>query len=355
MRDIRNNRNFLSVFLAIVTVLIIFLIVSINRNDFSRAGYKNGLPKVGAVIYKYDDAFMSYVRDSMEKSAFGKVALNIQDSQNDQSRQLSQIDKMINDKVRVLVVNLVDPKYGKLVVDKVRDAKLPVIFINKEPKASVLKDYSEAWYVGTNSAEAGILQGKIISSLWKKEPIYDKNKDGILSYVMLMGEPDHPDTQARTKYAIDEIKKSGIRVKELDSYYGMWDEVKARDKMDEWISKFGDNIEFVISNNDAMALGAITSLEKNGYITNNKIVPVVGVDAIKEALEKIKEGKMMGTVMNDAKNQGTSVINLAANVAEGKSILEGTSLNMGKNKSIRIPYIIITKENLDTAEQRYEQ
>ncbi|MDS0524238.1 galactose/glucose ABC transporter substrate-binding protein MglB [Clostridium sp. SHJSY1] len=351
MKNIKSTKVFFIVFLAVVTMIIAFFVVSINRNFFMKAGYKEGIPKIGAVIYKYDDTFMSYVRGNMEKDSFGKAALNIQDSQNNQSRQLEQIDGMIRDNVRVLTVNLVDPKSAKEVINKAKDAKLPVIFFNKEPEASVLESYNSAWYVGADSSEAGILQGKMIVKLWSKNKTYDKDNDGVLSYVLFKGEPDHPDTDARTKYAIEEIKKAGIKVKELDSYYGMWDKVKARDKMDEWIAKFGSDIEFVISNNDTMALGAITSLEKNGCMTNDKLIPVVGVDAIQEALEKIKEGKMMGTVMNDAKKQGTAVIDIAINAAEGKNITEGTSLVMSSDKSVRVPYITITKDNLNTVIQ----
>lgn len=351
MKNIKSTKLFLIVFLVVVVVIITFLSVSINRNIFLKNGYKDGLPKVGAVIYKYDDTFMSYLRRSMERNSFGKVALNIQDSQKDQSKQLEQIDEMIKDKVKVLAVNLVDPKFAEAVVDKARNAKLPVIFFNKEPEASVLKSYESAWYVGANSSEAGILQGKMIAELWKENLAYDKDNDGVLSYVLIKGEPGHPDTDARTKCAIEEIKNAGIQVRELDSYCAMWDEVKARDKMDEWISKFDNSIEFVISNNDTMALGAITSLEKNGYMRSDKFVPVVGVDAVQEALEKIKEGKMMGTVMNDAKKQGAAVISLAINASKGRNILEGTSLRMSSDKSIRVPYIAITKDNLDEAEQ----
>lgn len=354
MRKIKSTRSFLIIFLAVVAVMIIFSQVFTNENIFQKTGYKDGLPKIGAVIYKYDDTFMSYVRKNMEKNSLGKVALNIQDSQNDQLRQLEQIDEMIKDEVRVLAVNLVNPKSAQAVINKARNANLPVIFFNKEPETSVLKNYRSAWYVGADSSEAGILQGKMIVNLWNKNSMYDKDKDGILSYVLLKGEPGHPDTEARTKYVIDEIKKAGIKVRELGSYSGMWDEVKARGKMDKWISEFGNKIEFVISNNDAMALGAITSLEKNGYMSGNKFIPVVGVDAVQEALVKIKEGKMMGTVLNDAKKQGTAVINLAINASEGRNILERTSLTMSSDKSVRVPYVVITKDNLDIAEQAYK-
>ncbi|ADL53509.1 galactose ABC transporter substrate-binding protein [Clostridium cellulovorans] len=352
MKNSKSTRVYLIVFIALV--IITFFIVSMNRNIFMEIGYKDGFPKIGAVIYKYDDTFISYVSESMEETSFGKAALNVQDSQNDQSRQFQQIDEMIDDKVRVLVVNLVEPTAAETIINKAKNAEVPVIFFNKEPEASVLKSYSNAWYVGADSSEAGILQGKMIAKLWRKNLQWDKDKDGILSYVLLKGEPGHPDAEIRAKYVIDEIKNSGIQVRELDSHYAMWDEVRARGKMDQWIAQFGNNIEFVISNNDTMAIGAINSLEKNGYMSGDNFVPVVGVDAIQEAIQEITEGKMVGTVLNDAKKQGAAVINLAINASKGDDILKGTAFVMGSDKSVRVPYVAITKDNLDVAKEAYK-
>jgi len=344
----------------IVLVLVMWVIISsifegcVNSNTYFKSGYKGGLPKVGAAIYTYDDDFLSYVRNSMEDDAYGRIALNMNDSQNDQNIQLKQVDEMISMGVRVLLINLVDPKAAQAVISKAKAAKLPIIFFNKEPEASVLNSYNKAWYVGTDSKESGILQGKMIVSLWNKNKNkWDKNHDGKLSYVLLKGEPGHPDAIARTKYALDEIKKAGIPVQELAEDTAMWDASKAKNEMDGWISKFGDRIEFVISNNDVMALGALDSLEKAGYLSGNKFIPVVGIDAIPDAVEKIKEGVMAGTVLNDANNQAKAIIDLATNAANGKNILSGTSWKM-VNKSVRIPYITITKDNIDVAEQAYK-
>ena len=341
-------------------ILTITLIVSsifagcMNMDSFSRPGDKDGLPKIGAAIYKYDDNFMSYVRIVMEKAAAGKAALNMNDSQNDQVKQSEQVDTMIKKGVKVLAINLVDPKAAGNILDKAKSAGLPVIFFNKEPDISVLQGYDKVWYVGTNSAEAGTLQGKMIAKLWRENPDWDKDKDGVLSYVLLKGEPGHPDAEARTKYVIEELIKEGIKVKELAKDTAMWDAVKATDKMDVWLSRFGNKIEFVIANNDGMALGAIASLEKNGYLTGSKFIPTVGVDAIPDAIEKIKSGEMVGTVLNDAKSQGTAIVDLAVNAANGKNVLSGTSCKLDNNKSVRVPYVSITKDNTDVAEQAYK-
>lgn len=313
-----------------------------------------GNPKIGVTIYKYDDNFMSFVRRAIETNAQGKAELILNDSQNSQATQNEQVDMMISKGVKALAINLVDPQAAPSIIEKAKTKNLPIIFFNKEPNEEVLKSYEKCWYVGTESKESGIIQGKMIADLWKKNPNWDKNKDGKIQYVLLKGEPGHPDAESRTKYAVEEIKNAGIEVEQLELQTGMWDTVKGKELMDAWLSKHGDKIEFVIANNDAMALGAIQSLKAAGYFTNGKFMPVVGVDAIPDAIQQIKDGLMVGTVLNDAKNQGKATLELALNAAQGKDPIEGTQWKLDENKAVRVPYIAITKDNLNVAEEAYK-
>ncbi|MCD7036699.1 galactose/glucose ABC transporter substrate-binding protein MglB [Metabacillus sp. GX 13764] len=324
-------------------------------NSTSGSGGGSGEPTVGATIYKYDDNFMSYVRRAMETSAKGKAKLLLNDSQNDQAKQMEQIDTVIAKGAKSLAINLVDPKAASTVIDKAKPKNLPVIFFNKEPDASVMKSYDKAYYVGTTSSEAGVIQGKMIAKLWNaNKDKWDKNKDGKIQYVLLKGEPGHPDAEARTKFVVDTLKEQGVDVEELAMDTAMWDATKATEKMDAWLAKYSDKIEFVIANNDGMALGAISSLEKAGYFSGDKVMPVVGVDAIPEALEMIEKGKMVGTILNDAKNQGAATVQLAANAANGKEVTDGTDWKLDDMHSVRVPYVEVTKDNIQVGKDAYK-
>lgn len=310
--------------------------------------------KIGVTIYKYDDNFMSFVRRAIESSVGDKAELSMNDSQNSQATQNDQVDQMISKGVKALAINLVDPQAAPTIITKAKAANLPVVFFNKEPNADVLKSYDKCWYVGTASAEAGVIQGKMIADAWKAHPEWDTNKDGVMQYVLLKGEPGHPDAEARTKYAVEGVVNAGIKVEELELQTGMWDTTKGKELMDTWLAKHGNKIEFVITNNDAMALGAISSLQGNGYFDGTKYMPVVGVDAIPDALEQVKKGVMLGTVLNDAKNQGAATAELTINVANGKEPLDGTNWKFDENKAVRVPYVAITKDNISVAEEAYK-
>ncbi|MCR8745075.1 galactose/glucose ABC transporter substrate-binding protein MglB [Romboutsia lituseburensis] len=322
---------------------------SSSGGDGSNEGGTGDLPKIGATIYKYDDNFMSAVRRELEGNAKDKADLIINDSQNDQAKQLEQIDTMIAKGVKVLAINLVDPKAATTVIEKAKAAELPVIFFNKEPDQAAMDSYDKAWYVGTVSKESGVIQGEVIAKEWEvNKEKWDKNGDGKIQYVMLKGEPGHPDAEARSEYSIKTLNEKGIETEELAIDTAMWDAAKATEKMDAWLAKFGDKIEFVICNNDGMASGAVASLEKEGYFSGDKFMPVVGVDAIPEIVTLIESGKVVGTVLNDAVGQGKAVIDLSVNASEGKNVLEGTEWKLD-GKAVRVPYVGITKENIDDA------
>lgn len=310
-------------------------------------------PKIGVTIYKYDDNFMSFVRRAIEKNGT-KAELLMNDSQNDQGKQNEQVDTMISKGVKALAINLVNPQGAATIIAKAKAANIPVIFFNKEPSQADLSSYDKAWYVGTTSAESGVMMGNIIVDSWKKNKAWDKNGDGKMQYVMLKGEPGHPDAEARTKFSIETVTKAGIAVEKLEEQTGMWDSVKGKELLDAWLAKHGDKIEYVVANNDAMALGAIQSLKANGYFKDKKFMPVVAVDAIPDALTQIKEGTLVGSVLNDAKNQGQATFDLALNVALGKAPTEGTKWKLGDDKAVRVPYLSITKENIKVAEEAYK-
>jgi methyl-galactoside transport system substrate-binding protein len=310
-------------------------------------------PKIGVTIYKYDDNFMSFVRRAIEKNS-DKADLLVNDSQNDQTKQNEQVDTMTSKGVKALAINLVSPQGASTIIQKAKAANLPVIFFNKEPSQTDLKSYDKAWYVGTTSSESGVLEGQLVLDAWKAHPEWDKNKDGKIQYVLLKGEPGHPDAEARTKFSIDTITGKGVQVEKLEEQTGMWDSVKGKELMDTWLAKHADKIEFVICNNDAMALGAIQSLKANGYFKDNKFMPVVGVDAIPDALTLIKDGTMVGSVLNDAKNQGQATFDLANNVAQGKQPTDGSTWKLGDDKAVRVPYVAITKANISVAEEAYK-
>ncbi|WP_386689615.1 galactose/glucose ABC transporter substrate-binding protein MglB [Lonepinella sp. MS14437] len=300
--------------------------------------------RIGVTIYKYDDNFMALMRQEITKNAqpLKDVELLMNDSQNAQSIQNDQVDVLISKGVKVLAINLVDPSAAPTIIKKAKGEDIPVIFFNKDPGPQAIGSYDNAYYVGTDPKESGEIQADLIAKQWKANPALDLNKDGKIQYVLLKGEPGHPDAEARTKYVVEQLTKQGIQTEQLFIDTGMWDAALAKDKTDAWLSSGKSNeIEVIISNNDGMAMGALEAVKAHG-----KKLPVFGVDALPEVLQLIKKGEVAGTVLNDGVNQAKVLVQLADNLAKGKAPTEGADFKL-ENRVVRIPYVGVDKDNLD--------
>jgi methyl-galactoside transport system substrate-binding protein len=327
---------------SLVFFLVVAMLATMLVGCSSNGGETKDKLKIGVLIYKYDDTYISTVRQAIEKEAENdtEVELLMNDGQGDQSKQNDQIDILIEKGVDALVVNIVDIGAASSVIEKAKSAGIPVVFFNREPDTEVIKSYDKARFVGTKPEEAGIIQGQMIAEVWN-EGKYDRNGDNIMQYVMLKGDADNPEAIARTEYSIKTLNDAGIKTEELGLQVANWDNDKANQAMEAWLAKFGDRIEFVIANNDGMASGAISALQNAGYNTgdSDKYIPVFGVDATEEAINLIEKGAMTGTVKQDGEGMGKAVFALAKNVAQGKDFLEGTSYKYDETGvAVRIPY-----------------
>ena len=309
--------------------------------------------KIGACIYRFNDAFMLRFRNAMSDEA-SKLGAKIEfaDGRDDQNAQNEQIDAFINDGVNVLIINPVDRMASQPIIDKAKEKNIPVVFINREPAEEMLNSYEKAFYVGAKAEESGTEAGELIAEYFKKNPDADKNHDGKIQFVLLKGQNGHQDMILRSKYSVEAIKNAGFEPVELASAIANWDKLQAMQFMNAFTMAIGpENIEAVIANNDEMALGAIEALKNNDYnkgSDKNFYIPVVGVDANASALEAMDKGEMLGTVLNDADNQGIAAVRLANVLASNDGSPAGSDKNsigyeITNNKYIWIPYQKVTR------------
>jgi methyl-galactoside transport system substrate-binding protein len=325
-----------------ITLLILILAVG---TVFARGQQgRGGFPQIGVAIYKFDDTFMSYIHNAIEKSAQSKAVVTIVDSQNAQPVQNDQMDQFIAKKMQTIVINPVDRTTAGSMIDKARTANIPIVFLNREPFPEDMAMWNRVYYVGARAQDSGTMQGEIIAEFWKAHPEADKNEDGIIQYIMLKGEPGHQDTELRTEFSIKAVLAAGLKVQVLVEDTALWDMARAVQKMDAFYAQFGDEIEAVFCNNDDMALGVIESLRKAGYFTGRKYLPVVGVDATAPALKALAEGSLLGTVLNDARNQGKATFDIAYALATGADI-KSAGWPITNGKYIWIPYQKVTRDN----------
>jgi len=328
----------------------------------SAAADSKNLPILGAGIYSSTDNFNSYIAKAIQNSSKGVFQVNVDDGQMDQSTQLNQIDTSLAKGAKAICVSVVDITAAPTIIQKCQDAgNVPLIFFNKEiTDKNVVKSYDKLYQVTSTGGDYGAaIEGQMIVDYWKAHPEMDKNKDGKMQMIDIMGDPGHTASKPRADYLKSTIEKAGIKIDLLEEDTGMWDTTKAKEKMDAWISKYGNDIECIGCANDAMALGALQSIEAAGYNTegskSSKYIPVIGIDALPEMLEKIKSGEVIGSVLQDAKTQGKLIVGIANNLCQNKDPLNGMDLKLDTDgsKAVRVPYKAITADNVNEAASTY--
>ena len=296
--------------------------------------------KVGVCIYQFSDNFMTLFRTELEKylieKGFAKENITIVDGANDQATQSGQIDSFIADGVDVLIINLVNSSSASTVTDKVVAANIPLVYINREPNEDEQKRWTENnWnvcYVGCDARQSGTYQGEIIGDLGLDA--VDFNKNGKIDYIMIKGDPENIDAQYRTEFSIKALQDAGFEVNKLDEQVGMWDQVKGNELVNNSLSQYGNDVEVVFCNNDAMALGALQAIQSQGRKVGTDIY-LVGVDALTEVVEYVISGDITGTVFNDHFAQSHNAADAAINYITGA----------GNEHNIQCDYKKVTKDN----------
>ncbi len=321
---------------------------------------------VHVFYYTYSDPYISKVRNSLDK-ALKNASISFQDhdGNGNQTTQTEQIQTAITNGAKAIVVNIVntgsdDAANG--IISLAKNAGIPVIFFNREVSDAAIKSYDSCAFVGTDAKEAGILQGQIIGEYVSKNfKSLDINGDGVISYVLFKGEEGNNEAIYRTQYSVEEADKilkennfpalrfydSANSNKYLVDRNGLWSASAANEYMTTALTSYNENkgnmIELVICNNDGMAEGAIAALNNAGYNLGkgSRQIPVFGVDATEAAIDLIENGKMTGTVKQDAEGMAKAVSRVVTNsLTAGKKLtddLDGFHIDSGVTK-IRIPY-----------------
>ena len=295
--------------------------------------------KVGVCIYQFSDNFMTLFRTELqsylESKGFKAENIKIVDGANDQATQSGQIDNFITEGVDVLIINPVNSSSAATITDKVVAAEIPLVYINREPDETEEQRWADNnWdvtYVGCDARQSGTFQGEIISDLGLDA--LDFNGNGKVDYIMVEGDPENVDAQYRTEKSIERLSQD-IEVEELTKQRGDWDQTKGQEITANALSQYGDKIDVVFCNNDAMALGALQAIEAAGR-TVNKDIYLVGVDALVEVVENVMNDKMTGTVFNDYFGQAHKAADVALDFVNGKDV----------DNVYMVDYVKVTPEN----------
>ena len=240
----------------------------------------------------------------------------------------------------------------------------PLCWFNRQPSNSstgeldmdALNYNKDTYYVGFDANQGAELQGQMVLDYIKENAAtIDRNGDGVIGYVLAIGDIGHNDSIARTRGvrsalgtgvdangAIDstpagtnvdgsakvvqdatlDVDGKTYTIRELasqemkNSAGATWDAATAGNAIGTWTASFGDQIDVVVSNNDGMGMSMF-----NAWAKDNK-VPTFGYDANSDAVAAIAEG-YGGTILQHADVQAYLTLRVLRNALDGVDIDTG--------------------------------
>lgn len=240
----------------------------------------------------------------------------------------------------------------------------PLVWFNRQPSNSstgeldmtALSFNDQTYYVGFDANQGAELQGTMVKDYIEAHiDEIDRNGDGVIGYVLAIGDIGHNDSIARTRGVrkalgtgvekdgdIDsapvgtnsdgsativqdgslEVNGKTYVVRELasqemkNSAGATWDAATAGNAIGTWSSSFGEDIDVVVSNNDGMGMSMF-----NAWSKDNK-VPTFGYDANNDAVAAIADG-YGGTISQHADVQAYLTLRVLRNALDGVDVDTG--------------------------------
>ena len=244
------------------------------------------------------------------------------------------------------------------------NSKKPLVWFNRQPSNSstgeldmaALNFNENTYYVGFDANQGAELQGQMVLDYIKANAAtIDRNGDGVIGYILAIGDIGHNDSIARTRgvrsalgtgvdasgvidaspagtntdgsasvvqdatldidgktYTIRELASQEMK----NSAGATWDAATAGNAIGTWSASFGDEIDVVVSNNDGMGMSMF-----NAWAKDNK-VPTFGYDANSDAVAAIAEG-YGGTISQHADVQAYLTLRVLRNALDGVDVDTG--------------------------------
>ena len=229
---------------SMIAVIVIICLFIVAGNGAKKEAASKEI-RVGLLLYRGDDTFISTLRSYIEEKAKEyerkegiKVTLDILDAKSNQNTQNNQVDRMLELGCDALCVNIVDRFAASVVIDKAMAADVPVIFFNREPVEEDMNRWEKLYYVGADAKDSAVFEGRILVDAYKKDSSsLDRNGDGIVSYVLLEGESNHQDSLIRTEWSIQTLKDGGVPLEKITGGIASWERSQASAMMEQWLTE----------------------------------------------------------------------------------------------------------------------
>lgn len=297
-----------------ILVVLLALVMVLTMGAFAE---DNSQYVIGFSSKDNSDTFVANITDAATaKAAELGVKLLMYDARGDVNQQISDVETMIAQGVDAIIVIPQSVEGSAPVVAMCNEAGIPIIIDNGD-----IADKNYTAFVGCTDQQSGEILGQ-----WFMDNLEEGSKICIIEGPM--GQSGQVGRYAGLQ-AVGVMDKFEI----LACQTANWKRDEAMALAEDWIVTYGDELDAIICENDDMALGALAACEAAG----RDDILIGGVDAIADAVQAVKEGRMEISVLQDAAGQGEKGVEVALAAAKGEAFELDT----------RIPFVGLTAKNID--------
>lgn len=255
--------------------------------------------KIALVVSTLNNPFFVSLRDGAQAKAKALgYDLVVLDSQNDPAKELANVEDVLRQGVKVLLLNPADSDAAKASVRAADAKKVPVITLDRA--ANGIKVAS---HIASDNVAGGKLAGELIV----------KQLGGKGNVVELQGIPGASAARDRGQ-GFHQAMSAAPGIKIVASQSADFDRTKGLNVMEN-ILQAQPKIDAVFAHNDEMALGAIKAIQ-----AAKRHIVVVGFDGTDDAVAAIKNGSMLASVAQQPALIGSLGVQTADKVIKGQPV-----------------------------------
>ena len=273
---------------------------------------------IGVSLLNLSSEFIVMLNKAMDAKAKEMgVQLIVNDSQRSADRQVQQVENFVAQKVDAIILNPCEVEASSPAVDRALAAGIPIVNVNSETRSAPTA------FIGSHDEESARIAMDYISRRLN-------GQGGVVMMHGFMGQA----AQIKRDQGAREMLAKNPGLKLLADQTAEWDRAKAMTLMENWIQSYGGKINAVFAHNDEMGMGALIALEQAKM--KDKVI-VASVDAIADALQAVKDGRLDATVFQDAKGQASAAVETAVKIVRKQPY----------EKQVYVPFHLVTKSNVN--------
>jgi inositol transport system substrate-binding protein len=274
--------------------------------------------KVGVSMQGLEAPYVAAVQQHLENSVKNsEVEAVFLDAQSNVEKQISQIEQFIAWKVDVIILNPISYTGCAPAVDAANKAGIPIVALITR----VANQDKANSFVGSDHKDSGIIEAEMVA-----KEIGGKGNIVVIEGVMGI------DAQIQRMEGYKEVLAKYPDIKIVAQQAASWQRADALTLVENWLQA-GKDFTVVLSQNDNMAMGALKAIEDAKLADKIK---VYGIDGDNDALQAVKDGRLAGTVFQDAKGQAEQAVASVLKLAKGETV----------EKMYVIPFQEVRKDNV---------